>query len=201
MDAQCISYNGRREGLKITRQWVPTFRCCLEGISPARAPLFLPTGALPHSLSFSWDALARRKRARPLWKLSLDIAEESKHTSEPSDTRTRLLATLRDDLATPQALGILWDSLRNEDYTPEEKWGLIEVADAHLGLSLIMPPIPMALAEADLPEQVQNMLARREAARAEKDFIEADRLRDGIERSGYHVDDGPEGQVLTKRTL
>ena len=174
----------------------------LKGFHPLALRYFFLQAHYRTPLSFSWDALAAAASALDrLWKLSLDIAEESKHTSEPSDTRTRLLATLRDDLATPQALGILWDSLRNEDYTPEEKWGLIEVADAHLGLSLIMPPIPMALAEADLPEQVQNMLARREAARAEKDFIEADRLRDGIERSGYHVDDGPEGQVLTKRTL
>jgi cysteinyl-tRNA synthetase len=45
------------------------------------------------------------------------------------------------------------------------------------------------------------MLARRETARSMKDFKEADRIRGDIEHCGYRVEDGPEGQVLTKRTL
>ncbi|KKW46047.1 MAG: hypothetical protein UY97_C0011G0015 [Parcubacteria group bacterium GW2011_GWB1_57_6] len=43
------------------------------------------------------------------------------------------------------------------------------------------------------------MLARREAARAAKDFTEADRLRGAIEKSGYHVDDSSHGPVLGKK--
>ena len=45
------------------------------------------------------------------------------------------------------------------------------------------------------------MLALREVARVSKDFKKADRIRDEIEDCGYHVDDGPEGPVLTRTTL
>ena len=92
-------------------------------------------------LSFSWDALASAANALDrLWTLSHEVMKESSCRTEHSDTRERFRAALRDDLATPQALGILWESLRSEDYTPEEKWGLIEDADADLGLMLIKPP-------------------------------------------------------------
>ena len=151
-------------------------------------------------LSFSWDALAGAAGALDrLWNASSEIAAESGRRSAPSEVRARLLAALRDDLATPQALGILWDTLRSEEYTPEEKWGLILDADAHFGLSLVHPPLADALKQEDIPLEVRDMLARREAARAAKDFTEADRLRGAIEKSGYHVDDSSHGPVLGKK--
>jgi cysteinyl-tRNA synthetase len=151
-------------------------------------------------LSFSWGALAGAQSALDrLWKTARDIANESEHKSEPSEARERFLAALRDDLATPQALGILWDSLKNEEYSPEEKWGLLEDADTHFGLLLSNPSPLKTLTETDIPKEVRKMLAYREVARASKDFKEADRIRSDIEKSGYHVDDGPSGTVLTKQ--
>ncbi len=108
---------------------------------------------------------------------------------------------MRDDLATPQALGILWDALKSEDYTPEEKWGLLAEADAHLGLSFINPPEIDMLRSDEVPKDISEMLVQREAARAAKNFEEADHLRDEIEKGGYRVEDGAQGQVLTRKTL
>jgi len=148
------------------------------------------------------DALAGAQNAlERLWNLSRDIAIESERKSTASEAREHFLATVRDDLATPQALGILWDSLRSEEYAPKEKWGLIEDAEAHLGLSLIDPPVSGALAVEDMPKDIQEMLACREVARISRDFKEADRIRGDIEDSGYRVDDGPNGAVLTRTTL
>ncbi|MDO8566799.1 MAG: cysteine--tRNA ligase [bacterium] len=153
-------------------------------------------------LSFSWNALAGAAGALDrLWKTSRDVADESRRESAPSEARERFLASMRDDLATPQALGVLWDSLKSEEYAPEEKWGLIEDADAHLGLALIHPPKDGTLHATDIPTPIRELLARRETARASKDFNEADRIRADIEKSGYHVDDGPNGPILTMSTL
>ncbi len=154
-------------------------------------------------ISFSWDALAGAAGALDrLWRVSRVIARESKRKSADSEARDQFLATMRDDLATPQALGILWSALKSEEYTPEEKWGLLEDAQAHLGLSLLDPPKqPGSLAEEDVPKEIWDMLMRRETARASRDFKKADHIRSAIERSGYHVDDGPGGPVLTQETL
>lgn len=170
-----------------------------KGFSPLALRYFYFQAHYRTPLSFSFEALAGAAGALArLWKLSRDIARESKRRSASSEARERFLAAMRDDLATPQALSVLWDSLKSEDYAPEEKWGLLEDADAHLGLSLAIPPSPN-VAETDVPKEIQEILARREAARAVKDFTKADRLRSDIEKGGYRVDDGPDGPVLTHK--
>lgn len=152
-------------------------------------------------LSFSWDALASAANGLDrLWNISREIANESNRASEHSEARERFRSVLRDDLATPQALGVLWESLRDEDFSPEEKWGLIEDADAELGLMLLNPPnhgAPLT----ELPADLKDKITRREAARVKGDFEAADRLRTEIENSGYRVEDGPNGPVLTRGGL
>ncbi|MFA5942181.1 MAG: cysteine--tRNA ligase [Candidatus Paceibacterota bacterium] len=173
-----------------------------KGFHPLALRYFFLQAHYRTPLSFSWDALAGAANALDrLWRLSRDIARDSAGKSANSEARKRFLIALRDDLATPQALGILWDSLRSEEYAPEEKWGLLEDADAHLGLSLLSPPAAPTLTVSDAPEEIKEMLARRSAARASGDFAEADRIRGEIEKGGYRVDDGPNGPVLTRAAL
>ena len=47
--------------------------------------------------------------------------------------------------------------------------------------------------------ELAEMLARRSAAREHGDFTIADRIRQELADSGYRVEDGPNGTVLTKR--
>jgi cysteinyl-tRNA synthetase len=173
-----------------------------KGFHPLTLRYFFLQAHYRSPLSFSWDALASAGAAlERLWKLSRELREESGMKSEESEARVRFTALMRDDLSTPQALGALWDALKSEEYAPEEKWGLIEDAEAHFGLSLTNPPIKEALSGAAIPDPIRDMLASREAARSSKDFKEADRIRTEIENSGYHVDDGPNGPVLTRTAL
>ncbi|MFA4846281.1 MAG: cysteine--tRNA ligase [Patescibacteria group bacterium] len=173
-----------------------------KGFHPLALRYFFLQAHYRTPLSFSENALAAASGAlERLWNMSREIANESERKSAPSESRDNFLAAMRDDMATPQALGILWDSLKSEEYTPEEKWGLLQDADAHLGLSLVSPPAANTLEEKDLPEEIREMLARRSAARASSDFNEADRIREELLKRGYRVDDGPNGPVLTRSTL
>jgi len=173
-----------------------------KGYHPLALRYFFLQAHYRTPLSFSWEALASASVGlERLWKTSRQIAEESKCVSQSSDAYTHFIAAIRDDLATPQALAILWDALKSEEYAPEEKWGLIEGAEAHLGLSLIEPPLMGSIKNEDIPTEVQEMLRNRELARTSKDFEAADRIRSEIEARGYRVDDGPSGAVLTKGSI
>lgn len=173
-----------------------------KGFHPLAFRYFLLQAHYRTHLSFSWDALAGAASALDrLWKISRELAEESKRVSAPSDIRDSFLAAMRDDLATPQALGVIWNSVKSEDYAPEEKWGLLEDAEKYLGLSLVHAPPTSTVPDTDLPEDVKNLLAKRETARLSKDFEAADRIRGEIINRGYRVDDGPNGAVLTKEHL
>jgi cysteinyl-tRNA synthetase len=173
-----------------------------KGFSPVALRYFFLQAHYRTPLSFSWDALAGAASGLArLWDMVCEVREESGKRSAPSESREHFISVMRDDLGTPQALGILWDSLKSEEYTAQEKWGLIEDADAHFGLSLLDPPKKEFVNIENLPNAVKEMLRLRSIARNKMDFNKADAIREDIERSGYHVDDGPNGPVLTKITL
>ena len=172
-----------------------------KGFPPLALRYFFLQAHYRTPLSFSWDALAGATQALTrLWKISRTLAEESRRRGTPSEASIRFVATQRDDLATPQALGVIWECLKSDEYSPEEKWGLIETADAHLGLSLVTPP-PNIREEEEVPLEVRDLLARREEARAAKEWETADDMRSRIEEYGYRIDDGPDEPVLIKRTF
>lgn len=169
-----------------------------KGFHPLALRYFFLQAHYRTPLSFSSGALEGAANAlERLWRQAREIREESGGETAPSEAREHFLALMRDDLGTPQALAILWETLRSEEYAPEEKWGLIEDAEAHLGLSLLDPPTRKLSGE-EVPREVQELFERREAARGRHDFALADRLRGEIEKRGYRVDDGPEESVLTR---
>lgn len=173
-----------------------------KGFHPLALRYFFLQAHYRTPLSFSWDALASAANGlERLWKLAREVGEESNKTGSASNVREQFRAVMRDDIATPQALGVLWDALQSEDCTPREKWGLLEEAEAQLSLSLLAPPALKEVVETSVPEDIQKLLTLRESARQGKDFSEADRLRKEIENRGYHVDDSPHGPVLTRTTL
>lgn len=146
-------------------------------------------------LSFSWESLeAANDALTRLTRIARVIAEEAKGKSTPTDTGRRMIAILRDDLATPAALALLWDSVRDEDLERSEQLAIIEAADKVLGLGLLAPTESV-----DIPEHVRAIVEERERARQERDFDRSDALRIHIENSGYHVEDRPEGPVVTRR--
>jgi cysteinyl-tRNA synthetase len=46
------------------------------------------------------------------------------------------------------------------------------------------------------PPELLELAGRRSQARAQRDFAEADRLRDALRAEGWEVRDGPEGPEL-----
>jgi cysteinyl-tRNA synthetase len=150
-------------------------------------------------LSFTWESLAAANEGlQRLWKGALELKEAAKGISVKSALQDRMITLLRDDLATPQALALLWETIKDEALPPKQAWGVVEAAEAVFGLNLTNPPHHEGQAP-EIPLMVMNLVAEREAAREKHDFTEADHIRIHIENSGYHVDDRPSGPVLTKK--
>jgi cysteinyl-tRNA synthetase len=51
----------------------------------------------------------------------------------------------------------------------------------------------------EAPAEAQALLEQRNAARAEKNWAEADRLRDELAGKGWVVRDGPDGATLVPK--
>jgi cysteinyl-tRNA synthetase len=108
--------------------------------------------------------------------------------------RDRFFDSLAEDFGTPAALAALFEWVREAN----KREG---VGDSHLremlgvlGLENLLD-VPVA----DVGAEAQELLERRERARAERDFEEADRLRDELAARGWDVRDGPDGPELVRR--
>ncbi|MGH6876281.1 MAG: cysteine--tRNA ligase [Rhizomicrobium sp.] len=117
-------------------------------------------------------------------KESWNILERWYEDAEPIAARRvegRVLEALLDDLNTPQAIVELHRA------TPEELAGGL----ALLGFSpdpgrlTARPPIPVG--------EIADAIAARNAARKERNFKEADRLRDELAAKGIQLKDSPDG--------
>ena len=53
--------------------------------------------------------------------------------------------------------------------------------------------------EEAIPDEVLELVKRRQEARANRNYAEADALRDRIAALGYEVKDTPEGSKINKR--
>ncbi|MGD9781509.1 MAG: cysteine--tRNA ligase [Kiritimatiellia bacterium] len=112
----------------------------------------------------------------------------------------RFEAAMDDDLNVSAALGALFDAIREGNAALDAK-ALDASAAAAMrelfrrwdgALGVLEKP-----AEA-IPADVRDLLDRRQAARAAKDWKQSDALRDEIAARGWSVKDTPKGQAATK---
>jgi cysteinyl-tRNA synthetase len=109
--------------------------------------------------------------------------------------RSRFADAIADDLGLPRALAVAQSVASAADLTDAQRRALLLDFDRVLGLSLDAP-VP---ADAPLPEGAAELLERRAAARAARDFAASDALRDELAALGVEVRDTPTGQEATVR--
>jgi cysteinyl-tRNA synthetase len=116
----------------------------------------------------------------------------------------RFVAAVDDDLDTPAALRVVRDTLRSALGADERRWLVLDM-DFVLGLDLDRA-IPRAGSAAEagergdrLPEGAIELVAARTAARASKDWVAADELRDALRSLGVEVIDLPDGSSEARR--
>jgi cysteinyl-tRNA synthetase len=105
--------------------------------------------------------------------------------------RDAFFDALADDYNTPRALAALAEWIREANSTGEP------VGDAHAREMLSMLGLENLLDRDEAaPDEVVELAELRDAARAAREFAEADRLRDELRARGWEVRDGPGGAEL-----
>ncbi len=132
------------------------------------------------------------------WKL-----EEKKMSKLAKEYRKRFWEKMLDDLNTPEAVAVMWQVAKDEALSGKEKLALLIDFDQVLGLRLFkLTPDELELqSQVDinsLPPKVKELLKKRQQARKEKNWQEADRLRDKLKEFGYLVEDTAEGEKVKK---
>ena len=153
-------------------------------------------------LEFSWEGLqAARTRLSRLIGLGEKIRAQGEKSDANSDVTVKLQPLLHmfgsylsEDLKTPAALLAFEQTLSAKGVTPLAKLAAASQMDEVLGLNLFnltRQHLRIRPKDAQITEpEIEDALARRKAARAEKDFATSDAIRDELTAKGVEVMDG-----------
>lgn len=99
------------------------------------------------------------------------------------------------DLATPRAMSVLWNMLKDEEISNADKLFCVKYMDQVLGLKLG----EAKSGGAEFPEELMKLIEMRTQAKKEKNWAMADEIRAKIEEMGYYVKDTPQGPVSVRK--
>jgi cysteinyl-tRNA synthetase len=111
--------------------------------------------------------------------------------------KSQFIEKLADDLATPEALALVWKLVKDETVSHEDRKATILDFDRVLGLKLDQYNYSI---KEEVPEEIETLMEARTKARSEKNWAESDRLRDEIKSKGWEVEDTPQGPKANKLT-
>ena len=160
---------------------------------PLAARLLFLQSRYRAQMNFTLDALGAAERTLERWRRL--VATWSKQPAVGDETGSieayekRFLASLNDDLDTPQLVALAAEVVSTEALSPAAKAALLRRWDRVLGLDLGRE----VGVERPIPDAARELVDQREAARRKKDFSTADRIRHKLLSLGVEVEDTPEG--------
>jgi cysteinyl-tRNA synthetase len=113
--------------------------------------------------------------------------------------RERFFAALADDFNTPAALAVLFEWVREANRARGTASAQVGDADLREMLAVLALDNLLEQARPQPPAEVLELVQLRESARQDRNYDEADSLRERIEAMGWEVRDGPSGPELMPR--
>lgn len=159
-------------------------------------PLSLRLTFLEHryrtQMNLTWAAIEAADATVRRWRDK--VARWAESASRPADAEVvaAVRGAFEDDLDTPQAIAVVRSAERS-DLDPGALFETFALLDRLLGLDLVRD---VGRARPGLPAGAQELLDRRAAARAAKDWAASDALRDELAGLGVQVKDTADGQVV-----
>ena len=148
-------------------------------------------------MDFTWGSMAaadaKVKQLRRRMAEWAPAAPELGEHAKGYDARFR--AAIAADLDMPAAVVVVSAVVADDAVASGERYTLLASWDAVLGLDLERE----ATSGWAPTGEMSSMMARRDAARAGKDYVESDRLRDELAAMGLEVMDTPDGTKVRPR--
>ena len=104
-----------------------------------------------------------------------------------------------DDLNTAEAIGVIFEYVRDINLAFEEGKGAQSAKEALEALDKVLNVLGILPEDEKVPEEIMVLAQQRQEARKARDYAQADALRDKITALGYDLKDTPEGVKISKR--
>lgn len=142
-------------------------------------------------LFFSFDALDGARNAFESLKnrvLSYRLnPERPKNEARRNELKQAFFSAMENDLDTPVALSIVWETLKDQSISNTEKLELMRDFDAVLGFDVDSFSAPK------LSDAHMSLVRAREEARRNKDWAKSDAMRDQLLQEGVCIKDTKDG--------
>ncbi len=173
--------------------------------------LFLLSAQYRSPINFSSDMIEQATNALSRIRNAVDLLErtssaqgakndaEDELQAQLSGYRDRFIAAMDDDLNTADALGVVFEFVR-EANTVYANGGSAQGAKKVLAALLELLDVLgiQAVQQSDIPGEIFELANLRAEARTQKNWQEADRLRGEIAARGYVLEDTKQGPVIKK---
>jgi len=179
-----------------------------RGYSPLSYRYWLLTSHYKSHANFTWEAIEGSHTAlKRIHKYFIDELSVQEGTIS-KEYEQKFHEFINDDLDTPKAIALLWELIKDDSISKEDKRVTLLLFDTVLGLGLsesdesltrLLHGDAQKLLVGDVPKNIQKLVTEREKARKNKDFEIADKLREEIEKNGYTLEDTDSTQIILKR--
>ncbi|MDD5173049.1 MAG: cysteine--tRNA ligase [Patescibacteria group bacterium] len=162
-----------------------------KGFNPLAYRYFCLTAHYRSPLNFNWENLLASQNA--LNNLYQNVAGYPRPTKINKETKQKFTSAINDDLDTPQALSVVWETIKS-DLSNGEKMATLIDFDKILGLDLIKTKKDLS----KIPLKIKEIVKKRELFRKEKNWAAADQLRQEINNLGFQIEDTAQGTFIKK---
>jgi cysteinyl-tRNA synthetase len=165
-----------------------------------------PVNFSKEMIAQAYASLTRLYTARDQFAFLMQSAQERELSNEEKEfvlrvqkTQERFDQAMDDDLNTADAIGALFELVRDGNVTLNAQSAKGAVKAAYDMMLSLTDVLGLLLKKGDsLPDEIQQLVDRRAAARKNKDWKMSDTLRDEIKAQGYILEDTREGQKVRK---
>ncbi|HET7099119.1 MAG TPA: cysteine--tRNA ligase [Patescibacteria group bacterium] len=143
-------------------------------------------------LNFTWESLTASQTALNKLKSQVNALKTQNERNALSEEKNEKVEALRsefmeavnNDLNTAKALAVVWEMLKS-NIPSTDKYDLVLSFDEVLGLNLQINKST----NKQIPDEIKNLMEKREELRKQKKYDEADKIRIQIEEAGFSVND------------
>jgi cysteinyl-tRNA synthetase len=180
-----------------------TIREILEKYHPETVRFFLLSSHYRSSINYSEYSLKEAQVKLERFYNALAKVENHAITAKNNEFSPRFFTAMDDDFNTAEAMGVLFDLVREVNKAEGDKklalGAQLRELGAVLGI-LQLPPEEFLQSGSDVDaEYVEMMIKKRIDAKKSKDFATADGVRDELLAKGITLRDGPEGTTWAQQ--
>ena len=168
-----------------------------RGYDPLAYRYFLLTAHYRAQLAFTFQALdAAASAFKSLKRAVLDLRREFSGDEKPVENHlAEFREAVTDDLNMPRALAAMWAAAKDTAASKGEIYATLLEMDKVLGLGFEkMKEEELAIS----PDEIEKLIAERDAARKAKNYARADEIRDGLAKLGIEIMDTAGGTTWRK---